>query len=104
MLRNAALKQSSVLLRSHGVLGETHAASVTCILTETGTALRALDVMRFIRNHPCPAGDPVGHRGYATELTAGMTLLNKGLKAGPGGRSSVSLITHACRQHVHLLF
>ncbi|KAL3154426.1 hypothetical protein ABBQ32_013898 [Trebouxia sp. C0010 RCD-2024] len=35
----------------------------------------------------------LGHRGFATELTAGMTLLNKGLKVGPGGRSSVSGIT-----------
>ena len=45
-------------------------------------------------NHACLTGESSGHRGYATELTAGMTLLNKGLKAGPGGRSSVSFRAH----------
>lgn len=38
-------------------------------------------------------GETTASRGFATELTAGMTLLNKGMKAGPGGRSSVSGIT-----------
>lgn len=47
---------------------------------------------RLLRAHPA-FGDAISCRGFATELTAGMTLLNKGLKAGPGGRSSVSGIT-----------
>ena len=45
----------------------------------------------------CVAGENPCCRGFATELTAGMTLLNKGLKAGPGGRSSVSIRAHVCR-------
>ena len=41
MLRNVALKQSTVLLRNHGVLGETHGASVICKLFGWGHSLLA---------------------------------------------------------------
>lgn len=42
--------------------------------------------------HICVTGTCIQTNGFATDqLTAGMTLLNKGVKAGPGGRSSVRL-------------
>lgn len=71
--------------------------------TEAAANCLLFDVMRFSRinaycsehSHACLTGESSGYRGYATELTAGMTLLNKGIKAGPGGRSSVSLSAHA---------
>ena len=55
--------------------------------------------MRSRGIHACITGE-TSSRGYATDqLTAGMTLLNKGLRAGPGGRSSVGFSANAWMEH-----
>lgn len=54
---------------------------------------KQVDIRAVILRAP---GTYMQANGFATDqLTAGMTLMNKGLKAGPGGRSSVSQIFQA---------
>ena len=98
MLRKSALQQSSRLLQAQAACGKIrtchrpgHALPIHLLLHTS--IVEGFDRQEAVASSrtPYPAGHDACHRQFSTELTAGMTLLNKGLKAGPGGRSSVSV-------------
>ena len=94
MLQSQALRRSAHLLRCSSINGRGSMHNHQCQLACQYTIARFLSsqcrlgvqIAAFL------TGTCIQTNGYATDqLTAGMTLMNKGVKAGPGGRSSVCL-------------